>query len=475
MHVVGGRLHDGRCSGRGLNGAAGHAGTTGRAGNGGGTVGTPSHDHGFDGGEEEWHGVLTAFGGGSGRPRLVRGREPLWRSRGCVQLGLDPRHAIAVDGLSPALARLVSGLDGSRTARRLVADAAAAGADPAEAAGLLAELAAAGLIEDAELAGSVPDELAADAQAWHARTGCAGRELVSRRSTATVEVHGNGRVAIAVAVLLTAAGVGGVLARPSGRVAPGDVGVGYLGEDIGRPRVGVAAAAIDRHRVAGARPAGPHAADGGAGGADAGARGAAGGDADASATGADGGDADVRGAAGGDADARGAAGGDAVIRRRTRAVLPDVAVVADAAVHDAGLAARLVSERVPHLAVRVQDGRAIVGPLVLPGRTGCLRCVDLHRSDRDPCWPRLAAQLAGRPTSASHAGASVAAGVATEQVLGLLAGSGRPAAIGASLELDPLSGRLVREPWPAHPACGCGAAPGQGLVSRNTPVELSGR
>ena len=34
------------------------------------------------------------------------------------------------------------------------------------------------------------------------------------------------------------------------------------------------------------------------------------------------------------------------------------------------------------------------GPLVTPGRGPCLRCLDLHRCDRDPAWPALLAQLA---------------------------------------------------------------------------------
>ena len=35
----------------------------------------------------------------------------------------------------------------------------------------------------------------------------------------------------------------------------------------------------------------------------------------------------------------------------------------------------------------------VVGPLVIPGLTSCLRCADLHRRDRDPAWHALAVQL----------------------------------------------------------------------------------
>ena len=52
---------------------------------------------------------------------------------------------------------------------------------------------------------------------------------------------------------------------------------------------------------------------------------------------------------------------------------------------------------IPHLPLQVLDATAWVGPLVLPGRTACLRCVDAHRRDRDPAWPSVAAQLTAAP------------------------------------------------------------------------------
>jgi nicotinamidase-related amidase len=51
----------------------------------------------------------------------------------------------------------------------------------------------------------------------------------------------------------------------------------------------------------------------------------------------------------------------------------------------------------------VRDGTGLVGPLVIPGVTSCLRCADLHRSDRDAAWPALAAQLRDAVGSADRA------------------------------------------------------------------------
>lgn len=46
----------------------------------------------------------------------------------------------------------------------------------------------------------------------------------------------------------------------------------------------------------------------------------------------------------------------------------------------------------PYLPVAAFGSRASIGPLVLPGRTPCLRCLYLHHRDRDSQWPSIVAQ-----------------------------------------------------------------------------------
>jgi hypothetical protein len=53
-------------------------------------------------------------------------------------------------------------------------------------------------------------------------------------------------------------------------------------------------------------------------------------------------------------------------------------------------------QSVSHLPVVLDDDRVRVGPLVRPGLTPCLGCLDLTRADWDPAWPVLLHQL-GRP------------------------------------------------------------------------------
>jgi bacteriocin biosynthesis cyclodehydratase domain-containing protein len=118
------------------------------------------------------------------------------------------------------------------------------------------------------------------------------------------------------------------------------------------------------------------------------------------------------------------------------------------------VAAGFAQRRLPHLAVSVRDGTAIVGPLVPPAGMPCLNCVDLHRRDRDPDWPELTAQLAttSGPEPCAAATVLTAAGLATGDVLTWLDGS-TPASLGMSIEID--VGAPRRRSWPPHPHCPC--------------------
>lgn len=59
-----------------------------------------------------------------------------------------------------------------------------------------------------------------------------------------------------------------------------------------------------------------------------------------------------------------------------------------------------VSPDRPHLHVGTHGSVSIVGPMVVPGHTSCLRCAHLHHRDADPSWPLVAVQLQQRAESA---------------------------------------------------------------------------
>jgi ThiF family len=342
--------------------------------------------------------------------------------------GVDSTDGVLLAPAGGALAALLRGLDGRRTQRAVLADAAGRGVDPALCAGVLDALRAAGLIVDVDAG----DLLAADAgSAAAARTatelpaalvaarGPAGGSGWRGRREATVVIEGATRVGTPLAAALAASGVGRVSIRDAGLVTAGDAVVGGLtAADEGRPRSLAAADAVRRvNPLTDLRPP----------------------------------------AAGSRADL-------VVLARAWAASDPLVA-----GIHRAG---------VPHLVATVRGETGLVGPLVVPGVTSCLRCADLHRRDADPRWPGLAAQLTATdpPPSGSALTCLLTAATAAVQVLAYLDGAAAPATVDATVELRPpdLSPRLRR--WSPHPDCRCVAASGTGGSTsspgaRHRPVD----
>lgn len=127
------------------------------------------------------------------------------------------------------------------------------------------------------------------------------------------------------------------------------------------------------------------------------------------------------------------------------------------------LARVLVRDGVPHLAARTSGLVGVVGPLVLPGRSTCLRCVALVQAAIDPDWPHLVAYDEPGPRGVEPAHGVLAAAVASQaalQVLELLEGD-RPASVGGTLELELPGWQWRRRTWPAHPGCDCDAIQGR--------------
>lgn len=127
---------------------------------------------------------------------------------------------------------------------------------------------------------------------------------------------------------------------------------------------------------------------------------------------------------------------------------------------------------IPHLAVTAAGTHAVIGPLVIPGRTSCLRCRDLHLADADPAWPRVAVQWSRlRRTQVCAALAHLAGAWAALQVLAVI--DEGPDAVRAPT----LDGAIIvalpeaqarREARPSHPLCGCGwPETGRGLRPRS--------
>lgn len=109
----------------------------------------------------------------------------------------------------------------------------------------------------------------------------------------------------------------------------------------------------------------------------------------------------------------------------------------------------------PHLLVRSHRRGVCVGPLVIPGRTSCVRCADLARRDVDPCWPTVLNQLVRLVRPPSPHLSSWAASVAAMQTLAHVSGATTETS-GATLEIDGPDFAMRWRSWPVHPGCGCG-------------------
>jgi hypothetical protein len=341
-----------------------------------------------------------------GRPALKAGLMPLWRDRETVQIGVDPRRAIALSGLGKAAA-VLSLLDGARDTDEVISAAQAYGITREATANVLGLLAEAGALQDypARLHRALPDylrarlapEMACAAIAYGHADGGAG--VMENRRSAYVRVHGGGRVGACVATLLAASGVARVTCVDPGVAGPGDISPAGVGEnDLGAPRAAGVAAAIGRV-----------ASD---------------------------------------------------VHTRDDGLNPHLVVLTGPGPHDAELLRALQLNRIPHLAARVAEAIGVVGPLVLPGRSACLRCVDLTKAAADPAWPKVLAQSgAASPEACGTVLAAATAALASAQALAFIDGAaGEPAAANGTLELALPHWQWRRRTWTAQPACPCGAA-----------------
>ena len=145
-----------------------------------------------------------------------------------------------------------------------------------------------------------------------------------------------------------------------------------------------------------------------------------------------------------------------VVRAATPSLLvetrPDLAVIVGRSVFPPHTHAIWLRRDVPHLPVLFTESAAHLGPMVEPGSSACLVCIELHRKDEDPAWPAIATQLLGRavraepPTLATEAAATVARMVLER----LEAGRGGSPGLRISVQ-----GERAALHWTPHPDCGC--------------------
>ncbi|WP_416982379.1 TOMM precursor leader peptide-binding protein [Streptomyces sp. T028] len=358
------------------------------------------------------------------KPALRRG----WRDLNTVQFGMAPAHALTLGPVDTATGGFLDLLDGTRGLDLLREEGRRMDLPEGHVDLLVERLARAGLLDDARGGGpqaaalrerqEVLDRLRPDLASLSLTTSAPGDalgRLAARRRT-RVQVRGAGRVGAVLAALLSGSGIGEVDVRDGGLVEPGDVAPG-----------GLSPASVGERRDEAARQA-------------------------------------VR-----------AAAPDRPSRRNTRSPadpetprspgfsLVIIAPRDDVSVHapPPSTAEPLLASGTPHLYAGVVEATGVVGPLVLPGETGCAGCLQQARTDRDETWPRLVAQWQSgrrRPAQACDLTlATTVAGLAAAHALTFLDGR-VPSSAGARWEVSlPTLQWHARPVWP-HSACPCGAS-----------------
>ncbi|GAA2456312.1 TOMM precursor leader peptide-binding protein [Streptomyces mauvecolor] len=360
-------------------------------------------------------------GGSTMHPMLKPALRRAWRDRQTVQFGITPAQAVVVSPVDPATGHFLEMLDGTQGLPFLYERARALDLPPGQVDELVARLTAAGVVDDPTAGGPAADALRNRSDALerlrpdlaslsliHPEPGDAARRLAARRAI-RVQVRGAGRVGATIAAVLSGSGVGRVDVLDGGVAQPGDVAPGGLPERAVGERRATAAGQLVRRTAPGGPPR-----------------------------------------QGRDAE---------------RAPLSLIVVAPrealDVYAPDAADAEVWVRAGTPHLYAGVVETTGVVGPLVLPGGTGCAGCLSLGRTERDPGWPRLLAQWrSGRQRTAvpacDLAFATAVAGLAAGHALAFLDGD-LPASTGSRWEAS-----LPRLDWRSTPIephrdCFCGA------------------
>jgi bacteriocin biosynthesis cyclodehydratase domain-containing protein len=343
-------------------------------------------------------------------PLLLPGLRLLWRGRDSLQIGCEPGRSVVLDRLGPVTAQVLAGLDGRRSAEEVLAEAAARGLDPAEVHRIISELREKGVVVDGEdlqlsALGSpdIAERLEPDQVALGlARSDRAPVTTLRARRERLVLLHGGGRLGAPVGALLAAAGVGRLAVVDRAQSRPCDAApAGIAAEDVFAPRQEAAIRAIRR------------------------------------------------------------AAPEADVGPLQPGHQPDIAVLAENEPVDMMVRIGLNKLGVPHLPISVMERTAVIGPLVIPGRSACLTCGDIERTEFDEHWPALLTQLANsgrrQRQPADVVLTTMAAALAAMQVLELLDG-GHPSSVGGSLEVRSPGLEVRRRTWQPHPECDCGAA-----------------
>ncbi|NUS72258.1 MAG: TOMM precursor leader peptide-binding protein [Corynebacteriales bacterium] len=335
------------------------------------------------------------------RPLLVRSLHRLWRDQSTLQLGLHAPQAVVVTNVNAETRALIGQLNGRHTLAELLAGLRERGQDPATLTNLLALLETAGALHDGEPETDFPASLPSEERRRLAPD-LAALSLYRANAAQTLANRAQRSVLVAADGRFGASFATLMAASGIGRVQVWSRSI-VTAQDLSPG--GLTANDVGRSYVNAAH--------------------------------------------------------DAITRAAPHAAThlsgtPDLLVLARP---DRPTPAHRWTRRAPHMLINISEGQATIGPLMMSGITACLTCIDRHRSDRDPDWPVIAAQLATEPEHAEAAQlstVSAAVALATNQALQFI-DNGTTTIVGGSLELSDAASGTSHRRWSPHPRCDCGA------------------
>jgi hypothetical protein len=138
---------------------------------------------------------------------------------------------------------------------------------------------------------------------------------------------------------------------------------------------------------------------------------------------------------------------------------PHAAVLVSGHVSDPLEHQRWLRRDIVHLPIVFGEVAVTIGPLVVPGATACLTCIETRRTSADPAWPAVAPQLWGRSAATETAEHATVAAVEALRMLR------RSSDEGVAVRIDDVTGERTERVWSPSEQCGC-----RGLSPRPAPA-----
>lgn len=137
----------------------------------------------------------------------------------------------------------------------------------------------------------------------------------------------------------------------------------------------------------------------------------------------------------------------------------DCAVLISQQVIDPRRYATWINRDIPHVAVTYTADEVWVSPMIIPGQSACLFCLEKMRTDANPIWPVIATQLLTSNKRFDDVSSQLfSAGIVVQKILSRVdkvSGFDLAEENLSGFSLDLKSGLIKELKWPKHEACHC--------------------